>query len=216
MIQSVSDIQEDKSYCLELCQTDTAKRIFKLVESDAEEKSSEAYYRTGIVDNDLLVKRSLIAISKATKLDNGDKFYVDPHGMWITQKESDQLESGVGFFEVEWETKELPLVARREVVPNQLRDTLLIDAALAGLRARNPNCPAIIVPGTKNVLSGDPLSSRVFLTDGSLIPLGFKSVDEFSGFTHHLNQGLRWGLVLMMLFQYFKVALLPGLSGFIQ
>ena len=70
---------------------------------------------------------------------------------------------------------------------------LLIDAALAGLRARNKNGPAIIVPGTKNVLSGDPLSSRVFTTDGSLIPLGFKSADEFSGFTHHLNQGLRGG-----------------------
>jgi hypothetical protein len=113
MIWSVSDIQEDKSYRLELCQSSDGKRTFKLVESDSKVKDDEVYYRTAIVNNDLLVRRSLIAISKAINLETGDSFYVDPHGMWVTQRESDQLESGVDFFEVEWETKEPPSVARR-------------------------------------------------------------------------------------------------------
>lgn len=35
------------------------------------------------------------------------------------------------------------------------------------------------------------MPSRIFTSDGSLIPLGFKSADDFGAFSGYLNQGLR-------------------------
>lgn len=67
----------------------------------------------------------------------------------------------------------------------------MVDDALAGLRARNPEGPSVVTPGTKNVLVGDPLPQRIFTSDGALIPLGFKSVDEYGAFTGNLNSGLK-------------------------
>ena len=67
----------------------------------------------------------------------------------------------------------------------------LLMMLLLGLRARNPNGPTVVTPGTKNVLAGDPLPPRIYNSDGSLVPLGFNSVDEFNNFGASLNQGLR-------------------------
>jgi hypothetical protein len=75
--------------------------------------------------------------------------------------------------------------------PKFTSSTSIVDDALAGLRARNPNGPTVVIPGTKNVLAGDPLPPRIYNSDGSLVPLGFNSVDEFNNFGASLNQGLR-------------------------
>lgn len=112
MVWSISDVRENKEYRLELCQSSEGKRIFRLIESDVE-KSPDALFRTTKVDNSLLLKRNLIAISKAATLENGDKFFVDPHGMWLTERESDQLENGVDIFDVVWETNVPPQLARK-------------------------------------------------------------------------------------------------------
>jgi len=67
-----------------------------------------------------------------------------------------------------------------------------IDEALSGLRKRNSQGPtAIMPPDSKNVLAGDPLPERILDTDGSLIPLGFKSVDDYRAFISELDQGLK-------------------------
>jgi hypothetical protein len=67
-----------------------------------------------------------------------------------------------------------------------------IDEAVSGLRERNPHGPtAIMPPDSKNVLAGDPLPERILDTDGSLIPLGFKSVDDYKAFISELDQGLK-------------------------
>ncbi len=68
--------------------------------------------------------------------------------------------------------------------------SVLVDDALIALRSRNPNGPLVIVPGTKNVLTGDHLPSRLHDANGSLIPLGFKSLDDYGAFTARINSGL--------------------------
>lgn len=112
-IWSVSDIKEGKQYCLRLCQSVEGKRYFQLIEVESNVKSEEIFAKTTRIDNDLLMKRNLMEISKNCTLVNHEKFYVDPHGTWITQNETNQLSSGVDFFEVKWDTKTAPDVARR-------------------------------------------------------------------------------------------------------
>lgn len=111
MLWSSSDIKDDKRYCLDLCYADEGDRFFQLVEYGSDKPSNNVFARTEIVDNTLLKKRGTSKISRETLLNSGDRFYVDPHGVWITQNEDRQLKSGVEFRLVEWETGKEPVFA---------------------------------------------------------------------------------------------------------
>jgi hypothetical protein len=112
-IWSVSDIEEGKQYRLHLCQSAEGKRYFRLVDAQSSLNSEEKFAETMPVDSGSLIQRNLMEISKNCTLINHERFYVDPHGMWITQNEADQLSKGVDFFDVKWDTNTAPNVARR-------------------------------------------------------------------------------------------------------
>ncbi len=112
-IWSVSDIEEGKEYRLLLCQSAEGKRYFQLIDVESTAEPDSVFAKTTLIDNDLLMKRNLIEISKICTLVNNERFYVDPHGMWITQNETDQLSAGVDFFEVKWDTNTAPSLAGR-------------------------------------------------------------------------------------------------------
>lgn len=112
-IWSISDTNKEKRYCLYLCQSEEGNRYFQLAETESHFIPENAFAKTKTIDNEILMKRNLITISKNFTLTNNENFYVDPHGMWITQHESDQLNNGVDFFEVKWDTESAPNMASR-------------------------------------------------------------------------------------------------------
>ena len=112
MIWSVSDVDERAEYRLGLCQSDFGKRHFVLLKEGAA-RDPAALFITEKVSHELLIKRNLIRISKEIRLANGDQFYVDAHGMWLTKFESDQLIRGVEPWNIEWETPSKPIMASK-------------------------------------------------------------------------------------------------------
>lgn len=113
MIWAISDVQEGVKYRLSLCQSEEGKRYFRLCKFDSGKNESDVFFVTEEVPAELLLKRNLIAISRAVSLSSGSKFYVDPHGMWFTELEARQLEQGVDIFDVKWETPASPAIASR-------------------------------------------------------------------------------------------------------
>ncbi len=68
-------------------------------------RTGRAVFETAEVPNDLLKRRDLIAIAAEVQLQSGDSFYVDAHGIWITEHEYNDLISGRTPDEVRWSTE---------------------------------------------------------------------------------------------------------------
>ncbi|BFO56004.1 hypothetical protein AVXHC19_28070 [Acidovorax sacchari] len=82
-----SDICSDQRYRLLLIQSATGSRSFVL-QDEREMPTVEGLFSfTERVSNELLVRRNLRAISKEVSLVNGEAFYVDAHGVWLTAAE---------------------------------------------------------------------------------------------------------------------------------
>ena len=110
----VSDINQNEHYVLHLCQTECGLRHFRLVAigTDAfRHPPSDVFLVTAPVPHNLLRNRNVIAISVAITLDDGTPFTVDAHGTWLTASESNQMDSGREFAEIEWRTGRAPRFA---------------------------------------------------------------------------------------------------------
>lgn len=55
---------------------------------------------TDVVPLDLLLRRDVIGISEIVKLDSGSPFFVDAHGLWLTEVEWNALDGD--FASVPW------------------------------------------------------------------------------------------------------------------
>lgn len=115
MSWKVSDLDPGKAYRLHLCQAMNGLRYFKLVEVGSPEDSTprdDLFFRSIAVPFDLL-GRNVIAISELVPLVDGQPFYVDAHGTWLTGRELEQLDAEVDFEDINWATDKPPRFASR-------------------------------------------------------------------------------------------------------
>jgi hypothetical protein len=101
---SVADVEDGKCYQLLLCQSEDGKRVFRLnpVASSDNPHARDVKLKTEIVPNELLRRRNFSAISDSVALDNGERFHVDAHGVWLTETEYQSLISGHELSRIEW------------------------------------------------------------------------------------------------------------------
>jgi hypothetical protein len=107
MIWRYADVDEKKSYRLGLCQSSDGVRGYKLVEiNDGEtfKPRDDIYLFTEPVQTDMLKLRNLKAISNKIRLSDGQAFFVDSHGVWITESEKEQMKSGKKHSDIDWIT----------------------------------------------------------------------------------------------------------------
>ena len=86
------DVHDTSRYYVALCQSEHGHRYYELCEVGTQPVSPDAVLQTHEVPNPLLVARNFRAISDAVKLTNGRRFYVEAHGVWLTEEEFEALE----------------------------------------------------------------------------------------------------------------------------
>lgn len=91
---NISDIRNDKNYLLLLLQSSAGSRKFLLEEVCSKNTHANVAFKTKPVPKELLITRDIIEISKLIPLDTGERFYVDAHGIWLTEIEMLALEDG--------------------------------------------------------------------------------------------------------------------------
>ena len=116
MIWRVSDVNENEQYRLHLCQSKEGERFFRLViiNSDIDNNPpSDTILISELVPNVLLRKRDLISISESVMLNNKQRFFVDAHGIWLSDSELREINSGLNFDEIQWLTGRAPIFLPR-------------------------------------------------------------------------------------------------------
>lgn len=115
MIWRASEVMDGYQYKIELCHSAEGKRSLRLRPLYMDESSGTSgdtvVFVSQIVPNDLLRRRDVISISEQIPLEDGQPFFVDAHGMWLTEAESAQIDEGVDLSEVQWATKPPPKFA---------------------------------------------------------------------------------------------------------
>ena len=106
MIWRIADIDEGRTYVLALCHSLSGNRTFHLMERGST-RPLDAVAITQSVPSAMLRKRSLGAIADKVLLESGERFYVDPHNIWLLHSEVMQL-SNRDFNEVIWSTPTPP------------------------------------------------------------------------------------------------------------
>ena len=97
-----SDIHDGKSYHLSLDQLTNGHRKFTLHEVGADTPSPGAIFLTLVVPNDLLIRKDFEEISDTVAINDGTRFFVDAHGVWLKQEEMAALEGDASDDEVPW------------------------------------------------------------------------------------------------------------------
>jgi hypothetical protein len=103
-------------YRLHLCQSEEGKRFFRLVSigSEADKaRAADVFLATGVVPNSLLKKRDILSIAKTVRLEDGQKYIVDAHGIWFTESEIKEMDSGRLFSKIHWISGREPHVPDR-------------------------------------------------------------------------------------------------------
>ena len=104
-----TEIAEGHRYRLALCQDEDRRRYFSLIDvTKCSGRTSRVYFETAEVPSDLLKRGDLIAIADEVLLQSGDSFYVDAHGIWLTERECKGLMSGRRLDEIPWSTRVPP------------------------------------------------------------------------------------------------------------
>lgn len=114
-IWQLSEVLDDAVCRLVLCQSMEGRRYYRLAEEGrgSEVSGADAVFTTDIVPNELLRSRNLGAISEATRLEGGRRYFVDAHGVWLTEEERGQLFSGTPFSKIVWSAASPPVFAPR-------------------------------------------------------------------------------------------------------
>jgi hypothetical protein len=81
------DVLDGKRYYVALCQCTSGHRYYELCEVASAPSSKEAVLLTAEVPNSLLAACNYEAISNTVPLTNGRRFYVEAHGVWLTEDE---------------------------------------------------------------------------------------------------------------------------------
>lgn len=114
LIWSRSDVLEGVEYRLELCQDGDCRRFFRLLPDGAQRSTDvESVALTEkITRRDLLVQRNTLKLSRHTKLDSGEPYFVDVHGLWFLAREWQDLNEWGGgrkrFEDIAWTTRMPP------------------------------------------------------------------------------------------------------------
>ena len=111
MIWSRSDVKESEQYRLHLCESKEGNRFYRLVAIGSEEDKTpqeDALLITGPVPHDLLKRGDLISISETVPLNNGQPYFVEAHGMWLTEAEVRDMDANVNDSEIHWAGGRVP------------------------------------------------------------------------------------------------------------
>lgn len=114
MIWRASDVIEGEQYKVELCQSESGKRSLRLKPLQADVTDSQDWvvvFVSQVVPNDLLRRGDIISISEQVPLENGRPFFMDAHGIWLSEGESEQIDAGVSLVEIKWDTQTPPKFA---------------------------------------------------------------------------------------------------------
>lgn len=107
----LSDVDSTKHYHLLLIQSNSGARSFVLREYSESPANEGLFAFTASVPNESLLKRNLHAIAKAVALNNGEPFYVDAHGVWLTKDEMSAIVDDKDDDEIPWLNSLPPLLA---------------------------------------------------------------------------------------------------------
>jgi hypothetical protein len=75
--------------------------------------STDVFLTTQIVPTALLVRGDILAIAEQVRLESGDRFIVDSHGIWFTTSEIQSMDAGVSFDQIVWTTGKRPNMPSR-------------------------------------------------------------------------------------------------------
>lgn len=118
-IWSRSDVLDGVEYRLELCQDGDCRRFFRLLPIGAPRSADvESIALTEIVARrNLLVRRDILGLARHTKLESGESYFVDAHGIWFLAQEwegLDECDAGRKRFEdIAWTTRQPPRLPPR-------------------------------------------------------------------------------------------------------
>lgn len=97
-----TEINANTSYRLLLIQEENGSRIFLLKNSNEESLIAKNIFPTEIIENEFLKKRNLKKISENFRLIDGSRFYVDAHGIWLTDSEMNAIMEDKEDDEIPW------------------------------------------------------------------------------------------------------------------
>ena len=107
-----SDVDENKEYVVLLCDDGQGDRYYELCEiSQITEKSlnPDCVFVTEVVPIQLILNGNVGGISETVKLTNGDPFYCEAHGIWLSKQESDDWDHDDGSLSsIRWERGCIP------------------------------------------------------------------------------------------------------------
>lgn len=118
MIWRASDVNASGSYRLHLCESSEGSRFFKLIQIDSsdDEQSDDVIHISEPIPQDVneaLKRGDLLMISETVSLDNGQPFFVDAHGVWLTMSEVNEMEADVDFNDIHWATGKIPIFPQK-------------------------------------------------------------------------------------------------------
>ena len=87
-----TDVKPDMQYQVALCQSASGRRYYALCPAGASPPNADSVLLTEITPNDLLWWSRFEEISETVRLTNGERFFVEAHGVWFTTKEWEALD----------------------------------------------------------------------------------------------------------------------------
>ena len=109
-----ADVLDGVEYRLELCQDNDGHRFFRLLPVGAQRSADvESVALTEkVTRHDLLLRRDTRRLSEHTKLESGESFVVDLHGVWFLAREWEDfrecLDGRKWFEDIAWATRMPP------------------------------------------------------------------------------------------------------------
>ena len=97
-----AEVVDGQRYQLALCQNTSGERSYALHRVDDTQLPTDAVFMTDEVPNDLLLRRDFEGIASTVRLTNGNRFWVEAHGVWLTHDENIALSAKVDHARVPW------------------------------------------------------------------------------------------------------------------
>ncbi len=116
---SRSDVLDAVDYRLELCQDHERRRLFRLLRVGGRRSSDieSVAVTERVLDRDLLKRGDILGLAELTKLESGEPYLVDAHGVWFMRKEWDQLmqclDGRMRLEDISWATSRPPRLPPR-------------------------------------------------------------------------------------------------------
>lgn len=116
MIWRATDVHDGCQYKIDLCYSLDGRRSLRLrstQEGTVQDSDLTVVFTSQVVPNDLLRRRDIVSIAEQIPLENGAPFFLDAHGVWLSESESEQFDAGVEWNKMQWDTKSPPLFPPR-------------------------------------------------------------------------------------------------------